>query len=158
MRARSSVRSEEKTRSWKRCSVASSKSKPRTKSLESGMMSCRLNHELLPEPGSPIARTTAPFAFFCFCGAGCGSRDGAGAGTPSAAAAPSNPTSAASPVARPGFMGSVGPCCGGAAGCPLPPRPRLPRRRERSRRMLPPVRGPAEPAVASASAGVSFGS
>ena len=30
-------------------------------SLESGFMLWRLNHELLPEPGSPIARTTVPF-------------------------------------------------------------------------------------------------
>ncbi len=30
-------------------------------SLESGTTLCRLNHELLPEPGSPIASTTIPF-------------------------------------------------------------------------------------------------
>jgi hypothetical protein len=30
-------------------------------SLESGVMLWRLNHELLPEPGSPIASTTTPF-------------------------------------------------------------------------------------------------
>src|SRR5438270_180220 len=33
----------------------------RIMSLESGFKLCRLNHELLPEPGSPIARTTVPF-------------------------------------------------------------------------------------------------
>ena len=30
-------------------------------SLESGVMLCRLNHELLPDPGNPMARTTVPF-------------------------------------------------------------------------------------------------
>ena len=29
-------------------------------SLESGVMLCRLNHELLPDPGNPMARTTVP--------------------------------------------------------------------------------------------------
>src|SRR5438445_164972 len=45
----------EKTRSWNRCSVASSNSSARSKSLESGVMLCRLNHELFPEPGRPMA-------------------------------------------------------------------------------------------------------
>ena len=30
-------------------------------SLDSGITLCRLNHELFPEPGKPIARTTTPF-------------------------------------------------------------------------------------------------
>src|SRR6266480_2174490 len=51
----------EKTRSLNRCSVASSNSKARNKSLESGVMLCRLNHELFPEPGSPMAKITTPF-------------------------------------------------------------------------------------------------
>src|SRR2546430_16131650 len=51
----------EKTRSWNRCSVASSNSSARSKSLESGVMLCRLNHELFPEPGSPMAKITTPF-------------------------------------------------------------------------------------------------
>jgi hypothetical protein len=29
-------------------------------SLESGVILCRLNHELFPEPGSPMARITLP--------------------------------------------------------------------------------------------------
>src|SRR5438270_5635238 len=33
----------------------------RIMSLESGFKLCRLNHELLPEPGSPMASTTVPF-------------------------------------------------------------------------------------------------
>ena len=43
-------------------------------SLESGVTLCRLNHELLPEPGSPIARTTMPFG-------GRGAAAGTAAGT-----------------------------------------------------------------------------
>src|ERR1700739_1978188 len=50
----------EKTRSWKRCSCASSKSNWRSISLERGVMLLRLNQELLPEPGRPMARMTAP--------------------------------------------------------------------------------------------------
>src|ERR1035437_5848467 len=42
----------------------------RTMSLESGRILWRLNHVLLPEPGSPIARTTAPLVFLASCGAG----------------------------------------------------------------------------------------
>src|SRR5882724_4937460 len=53
----------ENTRSWKRCSLGSSKSKPRRRSLESGVMLLRLNQELLPEPGRPIERTTTPLYF-----------------------------------------------------------------------------------------------
>src|SRR6266436_8772077 len=51
----------ENTRSWNRCSWASSNNSMRTTSLESGAMLWRLNHELLPEPGRPMARITAPF-------------------------------------------------------------------------------------------------
>src|SRR6266851_5215120 len=38
----------------------SSNSRERTMSLESGITLCRLNQELLPEPGRPIASTTRP--------------------------------------------------------------------------------------------------
>src|ERR1039458_7426354 len=51
----------EKIRSWKRCSVGSSNRSARNRSLESGEMLWRLNQELLPDPGSPIASTTTPF-------------------------------------------------------------------------------------------------
>src|SRR5580658_10330508 len=50
----------EKIRSWKRCSVGSSNRSARKRSLESGVMLWRLNHELLPDPGNPIASTTTP--------------------------------------------------------------------------------------------------
>src|SRR5580692_8620029 len=50
----------EKIRSWKRCSVGSSNRRARKRSLESGVTLWRLNHELLPDPGNPIARMTTP--------------------------------------------------------------------------------------------------
>jgi hypothetical protein len=71
-RALSIERRLEKTRSWKRCSVGSSNSSARNRSLESGVMLWRLNHALLPDPGNPIANTTVP-------------RDGRGAGATAAA-------------------------------------------------------------------------
>src|ERR1700679_2115529 len=64
-RAFSIERRLEKTRSWKRCSVGSSNRSARKRSLESGVTLWRLNHELLPEPGSPIARTTTPLEGRC---------------------------------------------------------------------------------------------
>src|SRR6266849_2891767 len=60
-RAFSMERRLEKIKSWKRCSVGSSNSIPRKMSLESGVILCRLNHELFPDPGNPIARITLPF-------------------------------------------------------------------------------------------------
>src|SRR6202161_3468572 len=60
-RAVSMDRRVENTRSWKRCSRTSSNNNVRIKSLERGVRLWRLNHELLPEPGSPIASTTTPF-------------------------------------------------------------------------------------------------
>src|SRR6266478_4547105 len=60
-RAFSMERRLENTRSWKRCSVGSSNNNARIRSLERGDILCRLNHELLPEPGRPIAKTTTPF-------------------------------------------------------------------------------------------------
>src|SRR2546427_10947776 len=59
-RALSMERRLEKIRSWKRCSVGSSNRSVRNRSLESGVILCRLNQELLPDPGRPIARTTTP--------------------------------------------------------------------------------------------------
>src|ERR1700719_1479411 len=59
-RAFSMERRLEKIRSWKRCSVGSSNRSARNRSLESGVMLWRLNHELLPDPGNPIASTTTP--------------------------------------------------------------------------------------------------
>src|SRR5579863_4766671 len=60
-RAFSMERRLEKIRSWNRCSVGSSNKRERSRSLESGVILLRLNHELLPEPGNPIANTTTPF-------------------------------------------------------------------------------------------------
>ena len=60
-RAFSMERRLENTRSWKRCSVGSSNNSARIRSLESGEILCRLNHELFPDPGRPIAKTTTPF-------------------------------------------------------------------------------------------------
>src|ERR1700730_3009869 len=51
----------EKIRYWKRCSVGSSNSRPRNIYFESGVILCRLNQELFPDPGNPIARITLPF-------------------------------------------------------------------------------------------------
>src|SRR5580698_5125300 len=59
-RAFSIERRLEKIRSWKRCSVGSSNNNARSRSLESGVILFRLNQELLPDPGNPIARTTVP--------------------------------------------------------------------------------------------------
>src|SRR5712692_2339601 len=74
-RAFSMERRLEKIRSWKRCSVGSSNRSERSMSLESGLMLCRLNQELLPDPGRPIARTTTPFG-----ARGVAALGGAGAG------------------------------------------------------------------------------
>src|SRR5436189_5878433 len=87
----------------------------RSRSLESGVILCRLNHELFPDPGSPTARTTTPL-------------DGRGADGTLATAA--------------GAAGALGVA---AAGCwepelrlPRPPRPR----RRRGRRGCPAGSGP----------------
>src|SRR5260221_1075957 len=69
----------EKTKSCKRCSVGSSKSMARIMSLESGLRLCRLNHELLPDPGNPMASTTVPFDARGRAAAGTSGTDGADA-------------------------------------------------------------------------------
>src|SRR5205807_505972 len=82
----------------------------RSRSLDSGRMLCRLNHELLPEPGSPIASTTLPLL-------GC------------AAAAGLAPVELiAGAAAGWGVNLAASPATFGRAPLPRPPRPR--RRRE----------------------------
>ena len=92
-------------------------------SLDSGRILWRLNHVLLPEPGSPIDSTTAPFGFLDgWAGGAAGAPAGSTASIASAA-------SAASPVGPPG----VGRAGAWAAVWGRLPRPRRPRRRKRSR-------------------------
>jgi len=88
-------------------------------SLESGSMLWRLNHVLLPEPGSPMDRTTAPFGLVA-------EEDWAGAvaGTAGSLSSPEPSASAASPVGPPGD-GRAGAWAGVAGRLPRPRRPRL---------------------------------
>ena len=121
----------EKIKSWKRCSLGSSKRSARRRSLESGLMLWRLNHELLPDPGRPIANTTVPRD----------TGDAGTCGTPPPEATPT-PCSGSPPSSEmPGSMtsGAVGvtPLLPSVAtawpGTARPPRPRPPRRRRRRR-------------------------
>ncbi len=97
------------------------------------MILCRRNHELLPEPGSPIASTTAPRGL-PFLGGGtaaAASADGLSAGAIGS-------SSEASPVACPGLIGRPGALAPAGLCSPrwrFRPRPPRPRRRERSRRI-----------------------
>src|ERR1019366_5323338 len=90
-------------------------------------MLCRLNHELLPEPGNPIARTTVPLL----------GRAGAACSTCTASGAATGATGGGSAAPASGVSGSAGPAVSGvfrdAASvgerrAPLRP-PRLRRRR-----------------------------
>jgi hypothetical protein len=108
----------EKIRSWKRCSVGSSNSSPRNMSLESGLILWRLNHELFPDPGSPMARITLPF----------GAR-GTAVGEAFAAACVTGAATSLSGVDSAGD-----PLDGAAATGRGPPLPRPPRPRRRLRR------------------------
>ncbi len=131
----------EKTRSWKRCSAGSSNSNARTMSLESGTTLFRLNQELLPDPGSPIARTTTPF----------GGRDATTGGTAGGpvGAADSATGGAARPAADGVSSEGASPIALTAAGVKArptgcrrsrPPRPRPPRRRRPRLRSAGPLR------------------
>src|SRR5216683_7926520 len=95
-------------------------------SLESGVMLCRLNQELFPDPGSPIARTTVPFE-----------TRGAAAGI--AVAAPDVSIGGATTTWP--FPTSPPDATGFAACAPPLPRPHLPRRRLRRGSLFPSGRG-----------------
>src|SRR5580704_15264771 len=119
----------EKIRSWKRCSVGSSNRSARKRSLESGVMLWRLNHELLPDPGNPIASTTTPLE----------GRDASTWGGVDVALAAVRPCKATAVEAGLSFEA----VCDGCGSPPVPadstgeaplrarPRPPLPRRRRR---------------------------
>src|ERR1700723_2813594 len=129
-RAFSMERRLEKTRSWKRCSRTSSKSSERIMSLESGTTLWRLNQELLPEPGRPMARTTMPFGARCVTVAAAG---GLGACSTGDAAAATGSTGCRESFVS-GRTEGVIPlgvkACATACSRPRPPlRPRPPRRR-----------------------------
>ena len=90
-------------------------------SLESGVMLCRLNQELLPDPGNPMARTTVPFE-----------ARGAAAGVAFAAPAVSIAGPATGLHLRPALRATPGRRAQVLAACAPPrPRPPLPRRRRR---------------------------
>ena len=91
----------------------------RSRSLESGVILCRLNHELFPDPGSPTARTTTPL-------------DARGAGGTLATAA------GAAGSAADALAAAAAGCCDPELRLPRPPRPR----RRRGRRGCPAGSGP----------------
>src|SRR5882724_6530672 len=95
-------------------------------SLDNGVMLCRLNHELFPDPGNPMARITVPLGTRgAAAGAGFAA-DGATGATPS-----------------PSVVASAGTALDGAIPPVLePPLPRPPRPRRRRRRASPPVPPP----------------
>ena len=62
-------------------------------SLESGTTLCRLNHVLLPEPGSPIASTTIPLGGRCGAEAAAGTFGTSIIGPAAASASPSGVSS-----------------------------------------------------------------
>src|ERR1019366_905362 len=92
-------------------------------------MLCRLNHELLPEPGNPIARTTGPLVGRA--GAACSTCTGtaSGAATGATGGGSAAPASGVSGSAGPAVSGVVrGGASVGERRAPLRP-PRLRRRR-----------------------------
>src|SRR6476661_5042226 len=86
---------------------------PRRMSLDSGVILWRLNHELLPDPGNPIARMTLPLDTR---GAAGGEVFAAAGGT-GASASPSGPDSVEAPADGAATADLEPPL-------PLPPRPR----------------------------------
>ncbi len=104
-------------------------------SLDSGTTLWRLNHELLPEPGSPMARTTTPFGGRWAAAGGAGTRGAAASGevTGGSSASPaSENSSSAGSVGTTGtdpFTAAGAKACATACSRPRPPRPRPPRRR-----------------------------
>src|ERR1700722_5628761 len=110
-------------------------------SLESGTTLWRLNQELLPDPGSPMARTTMPLG-------GRGPAVGTIAGTEGAwvsgAVDARSPSSEASPIGETGAIPFAAPglkAWATACSRPRPPRPRPPRR------LRPRPRWPSSPAT-----------
>jgi hypothetical protein len=104
-------------------------------SLESGTTLWRLNHELLPEPGRPIARTTTPFGGRCGAAGvdgtlGAAAAEGVALGS-SASPASGNSSSAGSAgtTGTDPFTAAGAKACATACSRPRPPRPRPPRRR-----------------------------
>ncbi len=130
-------------------------------SLESGTTLCRLNHELFPEPGSPIARTTMPFGGRAdAAGTAAGTRGAGGRASASGSPASSAPSSGASGAISsvPGKSGTIPFAAAGVNACatacsrPRPPRPRPPRRRRpRPRWPSPLAGGRGRPAALTAS-------
>jgi len=125
-------------------------------SLESGTTLWRLNQELLPDPGNPMARTTMPLG-----GRGpavettAGTEGACGAAWVSGAGDARSPSSAASSI---GETGAVPFAAAGlkawATACsrPRPPRPRPPRR------LRPRPRWPSSPATRLAGWSLTIGS
>ena len=108
-------------------------------SLERGTTLWRLNQELLPEPGSPMASTTTPFGARA---AAVGAAGTLGVAT-DAAGASASPASGPSSSESTGVAGTAPLTAVGAKACatacsrPRPPRP-LPPRRRRLRAACPP--------------------
>jgi hypothetical protein len=125
-------------------------------SLESGTTLWRLNQELLPDPGSPMARTTMPLG-------GRGAAAGTTAGIDGVCAAISvsgvvdarSPSSEASSIGEPGaipFAAAGLKAWATACSRPRPPRPRPPRR------LRPRPRWPSSPATRLAAWSLTIGS
>jgi len=103
-------------------------------SLESGTTLCRLNQELLPDPGRPIASTTMPFGGRCVVAAAAGTLGtaaacGTAAGSASVSPASVNSSSVAGTPGIDPFTAAGANACATACSRPRPPRPRPPRRR-----------------------------
>ena len=104
-------------------------------SLESGTTLWRLNHELLPEPGSPMARTTTPFGGRGGTAgiAGTLGADATGEVTAGSSASPVSENSPSAPstgtTGIDPFAAAGAKACATACSRPRPPRPRPPRRR-----------------------------
>ena len=117
-------------------------------SLESGTTLWRLNQELLPEPGRPMARTTMPFGGrVAAAGTAVGTRGACGTASAAGSAVSSAPSSGAV-SSDPGSSGTMPFAAAGVKACatacsrPRPPRPRPPRRRRpRPRWPSPPAAG-----------------
>ena len=109
-------------------------------SLESGTTLWRLNQELLPEPGSPIARTTMPFGGRAgaagHCDGAVGRLRAGAAASPFGARSFGRASSDRVQLARRGlipFAAAGVKACATACSRPRPPRPRPPRRRRDGR-------------------------
>ena len=114
-------------------------------SLESGTTLWRLNHELLPEPGNPMARTTTPFGGRCGAAGTAGTLGATGEVTVGSSASPASESSSSAPstgtTGMDPFAAAGAKACATACSRPRPPRPRPPRRR-RPRPVDPEPAGP----------------